>query len=138
MTTNFRADVFSGSFAILAGVFHLGVYWGWWWEPPADGQTFFWRIGLTVVLMVVVAIIVGIVSGILNRNTSERDERETLVSTRSMRNVAFIYSGALAIIMMEAFESSDPMVLVHGIIGAFIIGEIVRLGSMAYYMRRGY
>lgn len=138
MTTNFRADIFSGSFAILGGVFHLGAYWGLWWEPPADAYAFYWRIGITVVLMVIVAIIVGIVSGILNRNSSDSDEREADVSTRSMRNVAFIYAGALAIVMMEAFESSDPMLMVHGIIGAFVIGEIVRLGSMAYYLRRGY
>ena len=137
MTSSFRADFYSGSVAILAGIVHLGAYWGWWWSPPENGTALYWRIGFTIVLLVVVAIAVGIASAMVNQGASEVDERETLISARSLRNVAFIYSGALAIILIEAFGDMTPMTLAHGVIAAFVVGEVVRLLSMIYYIRRG-
>ncbi|MEL6828837.1 MAG: hypothetical protein AAFO63_01745 [Pseudomonadota bacterium] len=137
MTTQFRADVASGIFAILIGIFHLGAYLGLWWRAPESGTDFFWRIGTSVVLMVIVAAIIGIVSGVINRDALENDEREDDARHRSMRNLCFIYAGALAIILMEAFGTMTPMMLAHGVVAAFIVGEIVRLGSMGYYLARG-
>lgn len=137
MTTQFRADMASGIFAILVGIFHLGAFLGVWWRAPENGTDFFWRIGISIVLIVIVAIITAIVSGIINRDALEHDEREDDARYRSMRNLSFIYAGALAIILMEAFGTMTPMMLAHGVVAAFIVGEIVRLGSMGYYLARG-
>ena len=137
MTTNFRADVYSAGFAILAGLFHLGAYWGFWWEAPETAMSLYWRIGVTVVLLVIVAIIVGIISGIKNKDAAQVDERESIVGMKAMRNVTYVYAGTLAIVFMEAFEISDPMLLAHGIIGAFVIGELARMASLYLYLKQG-
>ena len=138
MTIFFRVDVAASVFAIIAGILHLGAYWGFWWSPAETGSELFWRVGLTCIGLVVVVIGYSILASIFDRvEQPVMDEREAVVQFRAMRNMLFVYSGGLAITFMEAFDGlSNPMALAHMVIGVFIVAELVRLPSLWYYMRQ--
>lgn len=137
MTHFLRADISSACIAILVGILHLGAYWGLWWHPAETGTELYWRIGLSVVAMVIVAILVGIWSAVTNRTAPASDEREDQANFRTMRNSMFVYAGGLAIILMEAFgDMTNSMALAHAVIGIFVVAEIVRLASLAWYLNR--
>lgn len=139
MTNFLRADIAAALMAILAGVIHIGAYWGLWWSPPETGTAFYWRIGISVTLIVIGCIIVGIATAITNKNAPASDEREDQANFRTMRNSMFIYAGGLAIIMMEAFgDMASSMALAHSVIGIFVVSEIVRIASLTYYLNRGH
>ncbi|MAP94287.1 MAG: hypothetical protein CMK07_04990 [Ponticaulis sp.] len=136
MTNFFRVDVAASIFAIIAGILHLGAYWGLWWSPPDTGTELHWRVGISVAAIVVGTIIVASISAAMNRNAPATDERESRVQFKAMRNMLFMYSGGLAILFMEAFgDVSSPMALAHAVIGIFIVAELVRLPSLWWYLR---
>lgn len=137
MTNFFRIDVAASLFAIIAGILHLGAYFGLWWTPVENGMELYWRVGISVVLIVIGVIVVSIISASTNRDAPESDEREAMVQFKAIRNLAFAYSGGLAIIFMEAFDGvSDPMALAHAVIGVFIGAEAIRLASLFWYLRQ--
>lgn len=137
MTNYFRIDVAASLFALIAGIVHLGAYWGFWWSPPETGNELFLRVGISVALIVVAVIIVASVSAATNKDAPAGDERETRVAFKAMRNMLFAYSGGLAILFMEAFAGvSTPMNLAHAVIGIFIGAELVRLPSLWWYLRQ--
>ncbi len=138
MTIFFRADVAASIFAVLAGILHIGAYWGFWWSPPETGNELFWRVGISCVLMVVLVILVSIGSRIADRtDRPASDERESRVQLLAMRNMLFVYSGGMAIIFMEAFaDMSGSMALAHTVIGVFVVAELVRLPSLWWYLRQ--
>ena len=44
---------------------------------------------------------------------------------------------SVAIIFMEAFDGlTDPMALAHAVIGVFVVGELIRLPSLWWYLRQ--
>ena len=136
MTNFFRVDVAASIFAIIAGVLHLGAYWGLWWSPPTSGTELFWRVGVSVAAIVVGTVVVAIVSGATNRGAPASDERESSVQFKAMRNMLFAYSGGLAILFMDAFNDfNGGMPMAHMIIGIFIFAELVRLPSLWWYLR---
>lgn len=137
MTNFLRVDLAASTLAILAGLIHLGAYWGLWWYPAETGVELYWRVGVSVALIVVGCIIVGILAASLNRDAPASDELENQANYRAMRNSLFTYSGGLAIIFMEAFETMTPMNLAHTVIGVFILAEIVRIISLTWYLKRG-
>lgn len=135
MTSFFRVDVAASVFAIVAGILHLGAFWGLWWSPASTGNELFYRVGISIGLIVAGSILVAILSTMLNRDAPETDERESSIQLLAMRNMLFVYSGGLAIIFMEAFAAMTPMVLAHSVIGVFVAAELVRLPSLYWYMR---
>tara|TARA_Y100000052_G_scaffold13882_1_gene13468 strand:+ start:132380 stop:132799 length:420 start_codon:yes stop_codon:yes gene_type:complete len=136
MTNFFRVDVAASVFAIIAGIIHLGAYWGFWWSPAETGAELFWRVGITVACIVIATIIVASVSAATNKDAPAADERESRVQFKAMRNMLFAYSGGLAILFMESFAGvSEPMALAHAVIGIFIFAELVRLPSLWVYLR---
>ncbi len=137
MTNFLRVDLTASSLAILAGVIHLGAYWGLWWHPAETGTELYWRVGISIAFVVIGCIIVGILAAVLNKEAPASDELEDQVNYRAMRNSLFTYSGGLAIIFMEAFETMQPMNLAHAVIGVFIAAEIVRIASLTWYLKRG-
>lgn len=138
MTNFFRIDVAASLFAIIAGILHIGAYFGLWWSPAETGIQLYWRVGISVVFIVIAVIIVSIISASTNRDAPQTDEREAMIQFKALRNLAFTYSGGLAIILMEAFDGvSDPMALAHAVIGIFIGAEAVRLLSLGWYMNKG-
>jgi len=137
MTNFLRVDLTASALAIIAGVIHLGAYWGLWWHPAETGTELYWRVGISVGFIVVGCTIVGILTGVFNKEAPASDELEDQVNYRAMRNSLFTYSGGLAIIFMEAFDTMQPMNLAHAVIGVFIAAEIVRMTSLGYYLKRG-
>ena len=137
MTNFFRVDLAASVFAIIAGIVHLGAYWGFWWTPAETGTQLFWRVGISVALIIVATIIVASVSAATNKDAPTADEREARVQFKAMRNMLFAYSGGLAILFMEAFAGvSTSMNLAHAVIGIFIGAELVRLPSLWWYLRQ--
>ena len=137
MTIFFRVDVAASLFAILAGVLHIGAYWGFWWSVPETGTELFWRMGVSVAIMIALIIAVSVITSITDKTEMPTvDERESRIQFKAMRNMLYAYSGGLAIIFLEAFDGlTDPMALAHAVIGVFIGGEIIRLPSLWWYLR---
>ena len=138
MTIFFRVDVAASLFAILAGALHIGAYFGFWWSAPETGMELFWRVGVSVALMIVMIMLISIVTSITDKTEMPTvDERESRVQFKAMRNMLYMYSGGLAIIFMEAFDGlTDPMALAHAVIGVFVVGELIRLPSLWWYLRQ--
>ena len=88
--------------------------------------------------MIVMIIAISIVTSITDKTEMPTvDERESRVQFKAMRNMLFVYSGGLAIIFMEAFDGLiDPMALAHAVIGVFVVGELIRLPSLWWYLRQ--
>lgn len=138
MTTFLRVDLTASFLAMLAGIIHLGAFWGLWWTPPHSGPELYWRVGISIALIIIAVILIAIVTSLLNRDAPESDEFEDQANYRTMRNSMFVYAGGIAIIFMEAFEDmANPMVLAHTVIGIFVLSEIVRLSSLTYYLKKG-
>lgn len=137
MTTYFRTDFIASLVSILTGIVILGAYLGLWWQAPETGVELYWRIGVGVVLIVITMIVVGIFLGMVNRKSQKIDEREALVGLYAMRNTCYAYAAGVAYVFLHAFDGLSQMDVAHAMIGIIVGAEVVRVVSLAWYLRRG-
>lgn len=136
MTVFFRVDVAASVFAILAGSYHLSVFAGWIGSVPVGALDLFWRLGWSVAAVVVLTVLFAIGVAAFERDGPARDEREVQLEFRATRNTGMVYAFGLITLLWNAFRLADPMQLAHAVIAILVLAELVRLGSLAVYLRR--
>lgn len=137
MTSFFRIDYMASILAILAGLIHLGAYWGLFWSPPETGDALHYRVGISVAVIIVLTILISILITMANRDAPESDEREQMISLKAIRNAFYVFAGGVAYFFLEAFKGHSGMYFAHLAIGVFVLAETVRLVSLFCYTRQG-
>jgi hypothetical protein len=85
-------------------------------------------------LMIIIAIVAHI--GIAIRTRPEAaDERDKMVELRSARNAYRVLAVGAWCVILLAIASTSPVMLAYGLMGAFVVAEIVKLASALVYYR---
>jgi len=129
--------VIASSIMMLAPAWHFGTVFGFWGHPPATQTAFFIRLGVIVAGFVIILTIGAVILARGDEADLEPDEREVHIVRKSERNGGYAVSVGLLVLMWYVFAPMSPMDVANAALSILCIGEITKITSGLFYLKRG-
>jgi len=97
-------------------------------------------IGVSIVVRIIIYIIFHIINAIITREEEKipvEDERAKLINLKATRNNHFTCTSVMMLSLCSLLLGWQPWVLILGILGGCLLGDVVDNLSQLYYHRRG-
>jgi len=91
---------------------------------------------LAIVMLVIMQIVGHIVLAIVDRR-SETDERDRLIELKGTRNAAHVLATGVLLALSAALMTDGNFVFTHVLLGAWVLAQLVQIGSQLFLYRRG-
>lgn len=107
-----------------------------WWRPDTPIAVIDAALIGTVVTLVVVLVVAHIVVAAFDRK-AEEDERDRLIALVGDRNGGFVVGFGAVTAMIMLLAQLPPVQVIHVLLGAMVLGEIVKIVTQLWLYRRG-
>ena len=91
---------------------------------------------LAVVFLVITQIVGHIIIATMDRR-SERDERDRLIALKGIRNGDYVLATGVFLALCVALLTNGNFVFTHVLLGAWVVAQLVEIGSQLFLYRRG-
>ena len=119
---------------IIAMLIVYGLYTVQLWGEAVTPQHAVLALVGSTVLMIVIAIVAHIAIALRTRPEAA-DERDKMVELLSVRNAYRVLAAGAWCAMLLAIASTSAVMVAYGLMGAFVLAEMVKLGSALVYHR---
>ncbi len=127
----------SGGLLLLLG-WHFATVFGYLGTAPETRADFFIRLGIFVGALVVLSIVsasVMIKSG--NEDELDPDEREKIAELKAERNGSVFVMISMIILLWFILQPMSPMAIANSILGIICLGEVIKITTGLFYLRKG-
>jgi hypothetical protein len=91
---------------------------------------------LAIVVLVVLQIAGHVVFALMDRRT-DTDERDRLIGLKGTRNAAYVLATGVFLALCTALVTEGNFLFTHVLLGAWVVAQLVEIGSQLVLYRRG-